>query len=56
LLCEITGTIAVVLLGLMASRQVAGRLAGRQAGRQIMLNSEILKIIYQTKYSSFLGI
>jgi len=50
LLCEKTRAIALVLLGLMA-----GGLAGRQAD-EIVFNSEILRIVYQMKYSSFLGI
>jgi len=50
-LCEKSGAITLVLLGLMA-----GRLAGRQAGWQaeeIALNLKNFKIIYQMKYSSF---
>jgi len=45
LLCEKTGAIALALPGLMA---------GWQADK-IVLNSEIFKIMYLTKYFNFLG-
>jgi len=43
-LCEKSGAIALVLLGLTAGRQAA----------EILLNLEIFKIKYQMKYSTFL--
>jgi len=47
-LCEKSGTIALVLLGLMA-----GWLAGKLAGRRNSAKFKNFKIIYQMKYSSF---
>jgi len=50
-LCEKSGAIALVLLGLTAGR-LAGWLSSRLAN-EIVLNLEIFKIIYQMKYSIF---
>jgi len=47
-LCEKSGAIALVLLGLTASK-----LAVRQAGRQNSAKFRFLKTIYQMKYSLF---
>jgi len=50
-LCEKSGAIALVLLGLTAG-WLAGRLAGWPADK-IVLNLEIFKIIYWMKYLTF---